>query len=144
MIWNEPDAGESTDCVGTNLGVVDTVESPRREDMEAFVSVDARCSTGGGFLEETSREGVEVDESCRSCNGVPKVTAVVFASTLGVGLGEISWSASCSSLAGGDGGGGPTLFEAAPDWTNRAGWEESGLEAGLDVMGADRSDRPTL
>lgn len=111
--WKEPDAGESTGCVVRNLEGVVRVESPRR-DMDAFVSVDARCSTGGGFLEERSLEDVEVDEGCRSRNEVPNVTAGVFASSLGVGLVGISSSASCSSLAGGDGGGGPTLFEAAP------------------------------
>lgn len=141
--WKEPDAGESTGWVGTNLGG-DTIESPRREGMDAFVSVDARCSIGGGFLEETSWEDVDADEGCRSRKEVPNVTAGVFASSLGVGLGEIPSSTSCSSLAGGDGGGGPTLFEAGPDWTNRAGWERSGLGAGPDVTGVDRSDRLTL
>ena len=54
VTWKEPDRGESIGCVGANLGVVGTVESPRREDMDAFVSVDARCNIGAGFLEETS------------------------------------------------------------------------------------------
>lgn len=53
-VWKEADTGESTDCAGANLGVFGIVESPRREDMEAFVSVDARCSIGAGFLEKTS------------------------------------------------------------------------------------------
>ena len=53
-IWKEPDAGESIGCVGTNLGGFDIVETPRREDIDAFVSVEARCSIGVGFLEETS------------------------------------------------------------------------------------------
>lgn len=60
-IWKESDTGESVGCVGTNLGGVDIVERPRREDMEAFVSVDARCSIGAGFLEEASWDD-EVDE----------------------------------------------------------------------------------
>ena len=72
------------------------------------------------------------------------MTAGVFASSLGVGLGEISSLTSCSSLAGGDGGGGPTLFGGASDWTNRAGWERSGLGAEPDGTGVVRSDRPTL
>ena len=143
-IWKEPDAGESTGCVGTNLGGIETVESARREDMDAFVSVEARCSMGRGFLEETSWEDVEVDEGCRSRNEVPKVTAGVLASSLGVGFRETASSASCSSLAGGDGGGGPILFETAPDWTNKAGWGGSGSGAGPDVMDVERSDRPTL
>jgi hypothetical protein len=72
------------------------------------------------------------------------VTAGVFASTLGVDLGEISSSAACSSLAGGDGGGGPNLFEACPDWTNKAAWDRSGLGVWLDPVDVDRSDRLTL
>ena len=51
VIWNDSDAGESTGCVGMNLGGVEIVESPRREETDAFVSVDARCSIGAGFLE---------------------------------------------------------------------------------------------
>ena len=54
VAWKEPDRGESIGCAGTNLGVVCTVESPRREDMDAFVAVDARCNIGAGFLAETS------------------------------------------------------------------------------------------
>lgn len=72
------------------------------------------------------------------------MTAGVFASSLGVDFEETSSSAACSSLAGGDGGGGPTLFEEGPDWTNRAGWERSGLGVWPDVIGVDRSDRLTL
>ena len=144
VTWKEPDAGESTGCAERNLGGVDRVETARREDIDAFVSVEARCRIGASFLEETSLEDVEVDDGCRSRNEVSNVTAGVFVSSLGVRAGKFSSSGPCSSLAGGDGGGGPTLFEAAPDWTNRAGWERSGLGAGPDVMGVDRSDRPTL
>lgn len=50
----DSDAGESTPRAGRNLGGVDIVEGTRREDMDAFVSVEARCSIGAGFLEETS------------------------------------------------------------------------------------------
>ena len=52
--WKESDTGESTVWAGMNLGGVDTVDNARREDMDAFVSVDARCSIGAGFLGETS------------------------------------------------------------------------------------------
>ena len=72
------------------------------------------------------------------------MTAGVFASTLGVGLGGISSPAPCSSLAGGDGGGGPTLFKARSGCVNRAGCGGSCLGTGPDTMGVDRSDRPTL
>lgn len=64
------------------------------------------------------------------------MTAGALGSTLGMGFREISSSAVCSSLAGGDGGGGPTLFEVCPG--------RSGLGAGPDATGADRSDRLTL
>jgi len=60
--WKESDTGESAASVGMNLGGVDIVEKPRREDMDAFVSVDARCNIGAGFLEEASWDDLEVDE----------------------------------------------------------------------------------
>lgn len=72
------------------------------------------------------------------------MTAGSFGSTLGVVLGENSSSGACSSLAGGDGGGGPTLFEAMSDWLNRAGCGRSCLGAGPDIRGVERSDRLTL
>lgn len=53
-MWNESDTGESTACAGINLVGVDIVGGTRREDMDAFVSVDARWSIGAGFLEGTS------------------------------------------------------------------------------------------
>jgi hypothetical protein len=61
-IWKESDTGESAACVGMNLGGVDIVERPIREDMDAFVSVDARCNIGAGFLEGASWDDLEVDE----------------------------------------------------------------------------------
>ena len=53
-MWNESDTGESAACAGINLAGLDSVDGPMREDMEAFVSVDARCSIGAGFLGGTS------------------------------------------------------------------------------------------
>lgn len=141
--WKESDIGESAACVGMNRGGVDIVERPKR-DMDAFVSVDARCNIGAGFLEGASWDDPEVDESRGSRNEVPNVTAGSFDSTPGVVLGEGSSSAACSSLAGGDGGGGPILFEAMSDWLNRAGCGRSCLEAVPDTRGVGRSDRPTL
>lgn len=52
--WKESNTGESVACVGMNLGGVVIVEGLRREDMDAFVSVDARCNIGAGFLEGAS------------------------------------------------------------------------------------------
>ena len=72
------------------------------------------------------------------------MTAGGFGSTLGVDLGENSSSVACSSLAGGDGGGGPTLFKATSGWVKRAGCGRSCLGTGPDTRGVDRSDRPTL
>jgi hypothetical protein len=61
-IWKESDRGESAACVGMNLGGVDIVERPIREDMDAFVSVDARCNIGAGFLEKASWDDLEGDD----------------------------------------------------------------------------------
>lgn len=72
------------------------------------------------------------------------MTAGDFASTLDGGLRGVSSPSPCSSLAGGDGGGGPTLFRAGSDCVNRAGCGGSCLGTGPDTMGVDRSDRPTL
>jgi hypothetical protein len=54
VAWKEPDRGDSAGCAGTNLGVVGFVESARRGNMDALVSVDARCKIGAGFLDGTS------------------------------------------------------------------------------------------
>jgi hypothetical protein len=72
------------------------------------------------------------------------VTAGGFGSTLGVVLGENCSSAGCSSLAGGDGGGGPTLFEVASSWSSRTGCGRSCLGAGPEARGAESNDRLTL